>query len=114
MVDESKLYMAFSNGLWYRATAFEGPENDHITAFFVDFGKWKRRRCDKTHTVRLFHTDQKRRRKRKISKEKTETIKGNFRFRSVCLDLKDSSTLSKKERESEIFSLIIVTAHCEK
>ena len=40
-MDESKLYMAFSNGLWYRATAFEGPENDHIIAFFVDFGKWK-------------------------------------------------------------------------
>ena len=40
-MDENKLYMAFSNGLWYRATAFEGPENDYIIAFFVDFGKWK-------------------------------------------------------------------------
>ena len=37
----------------------------------------------------------------KYQRTKTETIKGNFRFLSVCLDLKDSSTLSKKERESE-------------
>ena len=47
--------------------------------------------------------------KAKNIKEKTENIKGKFRFRSVCLDLKDSFTLS----EREFFSLILVTAQCE-
>ena len=39
VVDESKLYMAFLDGLWYRATLTEGPDDQFATACFVDYGE---------------------------------------------------------------------------